>query len=202
MCPQYIPLMLEMWHKLYRALQLLRERKRNTSEVEEAWQRHRQAEEEMLCVCLSQHFAMNGCWGIHGNNTAAASLVGRYPWEIFYIFSLCIILLFFLSEHACDSTIFYKDRWTNTSTWMCPNASTSFFVIFLCEACHLYTTSDTVWNFKNIVFQTGFLVRQTDRPVKPIKMRYFKRKKPIPFNFEKYFCVGLIWVIVEHLIYV
>ncbi len=143
MCPQYIPLMLEMWHKLCRALQLSRERTRNTSEVEETWQRKRQT--EMLCVCLSQHLAMNGCWGFHGNSIAA-SLVGRYPWEIFCIFSWCIIRLFFLSIHACDSTIFYKDRWTNTSTWMHPNAGIRFFFSFLCEACHLYTSSGTSKN--------------------------------------------------------
>ncbi len=94
MCPQYIPLMLEMWKKLCRALQLSRERRRNTSEVEETWERKRQT--AMLWVCLSQHFAMNGCWGFHGNNIAA-SLVGR---EIFCIFSWCIIRLFLLSIHA------------------------------------------------------------------------------------------------------
>lgn len=162
MCPQYIPLMLEMWHKLYRALQLSRERKRNSSEVEGAWQRHRQAEEEMLCVCLSQHFAMNGCWGIHGNNTAA-SLVGRHPWEIFYIFSLCIIRLFFLSIHACDSTIFYKDRWTNTSTWMCPNASTSLFFYVKRVIC---TLLETLYGTSKIL--VSWSDKQTDQP-NPLK---------------------------------
>lgn len=30
--------------------------------------------------------------------------------------------------------------------------------------CLMYAITDTEGNFKNIVFQTGFLVRQTDRP--------------------------------------
>ncbi len=166
-----------MWKKLCRALQLSRERRRNTSEVEETWESKRQI--AMLSFCLSQHFAMNGCWGFHGNNIAA-SLVGR---EIFCIFSWCIIRLFLLSIH----------------TWTRPNAGT--FVWGggggggwgLCEACHLYTTSGTS---KKHCFLSG--------PIGcPAQTHNIQVHTSSTLNF--YFVglrIWIMWVIVDHLFYI